>query len=123
MKTFTKIDYFIQIFALVVGFLSLINGFQDMGALRFYFIVGGSQLISFMIRLFLKEKKSPGYIAYGILILPVWIILLIYFLMGPFKYPASLLYLLMCSLMYSPIMAIIYIYYCYINYKFYNSES
>jgi len=123
MKTFTKIDYFVQILALIVGFLSIINGFQDMGALRFYFIVGGSQLISFLIRLFLKEKKTPGYITYGIFILPVWIILLVFFLMGPFKYPAFLLYLLMSSLIYSPVMAVIYIYYCYKKYQFYNSES
>ncbi len=124
MKTFTKIDYFVQIFALIVGFLSIINRFQDMGALRFYFIVGGAQLVSFLIRLFLKEKKSPGYIAYGILILPVWMILLAFFLFGnTIKYPAFLLYLLMSSLVYSPVMAVIYIYYCYKKYQFYNSES
>jgi hypothetical protein len=124
MKTFTKIDYYIQLLAVVVGFLSLINRFQDMGGLRFYFIVGGSQLISFLIRLFLKEKKSPVYIAYGILILPIWIILLFFFLYGnTIHYPGFLVYILIFSLMYSPVMAFIYIYYCYKTYQSYIPES
>ncbi|WP_131368669.1 hypothetical protein [Chryseobacterium luteum] len=107
MKTFTKYDFYIQLLFLAAGVLAAVSE----GILFFYFIVGIPQLISFIIRVFQKNKKTVGYIIYGIFIIPVWISLLMIFL---FKHNHDVTdffgSILMLSLFYSLIMAIIYVF-------------
>jgi len=85
MKTFTKYDYYIQLFFIIVGPQAFIFGGLS-GFVLFYFIVGIPQLIGFLIKLFF------GYV-------------------------------LMISLLYSPVMAAAYVYDCYKMYEPYKYHS
>ncbi|MBO6186517.1 MAG: hypothetical protein J6O88_17815 [Chryseobacterium sp.] len=115
MKTFFENQYYLQLFFLIIGILSAIVGcFLGFGIMLFYLIVGIPQLISFSIRAFKKDEKSIIYIIYGIFILPVWIILLIFFSFRNEFIGANFLgTILIISLIYSPIMAIFYVYDAY----------
>ncbi|WP_336959098.1 hypothetical protein [Chryseobacterium contaminans] len=110
MKNFIKYDYYIQVFFLVLGPLALIMG-DVTGLLLCYFTVGIPQLISFLIRLFLTIKKTPFYIVYGILIIPVWISVL---LIAIFKISNDITeipsIIVMMAFFYSPLLAIFYVY-------------
>lgn len=87
--------------------------------LLFYYVTGGAQLISFLIRLFLPIKKSVFYIIYGLLIVPVWIsMLLIYSSDADYNISHALMPVLIAALFYSPVMAVVYI---YDNYRVYKS--
>jgi len=76
MKTFAKYDFYIQLLILIIGIISIFtidNSFIE--GLSFYFIVGISQLISYIMKLFFKGEKSVLFIVYGIFIIPIWIFL------------------------------------------------
>lgn len=115
MKTSLKNQYYLQLFILIIGVLSAIVGcFLGFGSMLFYFIVGIPQLISFLTRIFKKDKKSIIYIIYGIFILPVWIILLMIFCFRSEFINANFLgIILTISLICSPIMAVFYVYDAY----------
>ncbi|MDQ0064139.1 hypothetical protein [Chryseobacterium lathyri] len=116
MKTFAKYDFYIQLVILVAGII-----IESIGAFggAFYFVVGIPQFVSFLIRAFQPGKKSVLYTIYGILILPVWISLLLVFGLKVHPDIAELLLIvLVASLFYSPVMAVIYI---YDNYRLYKS--
>lgn len=117
MKTFATIDFYIQLAMLVLGvFMASLGGYA---VLLFYYVAGGAQLISFLIRLFLPIKKSVLYIIYGILIIPVWIsILLTYVSDADYDISQFCGPVLFASLFYSPLMAVMYI---YDNYRVYQS--
>lgn len=103
---------------LVLGIL--IVSFEGNAIILFYYVVGGSQLISFFIRAFLPEKKSVLYIIYGVLILPVWVSLMITFgLKVHSGFSELMLFILIGALIYSPVMAVLYIYDNYSVYKSY----
>jgi len=118
MKTFLKYDYFIQLIILIVCIVGAVIHYKDWKFIEFYYLVGGAQLISYLIRLFLKLKQSSEFRVYGLTIMPVWICLLLVdqkiyneltmALMGIF---------LLLSLLYTPIMAILYVYDCYNTYE------
>ncbi|UKB81114.1 hypothetical protein [Chryseobacterium sp. MEBOG07] len=114
MKTFTKYDYYIQLFFIIIGPQAFIIGGLS-GFILFYFIVGIPQLISFLIKLFLGTKKSVSYIMYGIVIVPVWIIVMILFTEKNLNDFFG--YALMAALLYSPVMAVVYVYDCYNTYE------
>lgn len=118
MKTFIKYDYYIQVLFLIAGINATLVEFQEWNILTFYFVVGIPQLISFLIRLFLKSKKSGRYIVYGIMIIPVWISLLLAVVCKGEEYVVNLAGPLMIyALFYSPILALVYIYDCYSQYE------
>ncbi|MCQ9638009.1 hypothetical protein MP478_01305 [Chryseobacterium sp. WG14] len=116
MKEFTKIDFYTQMFFLIIGPVAFIMGGLS-GLVLFYFIVGIPQLISFLVKLFLGIKKSVWYITYGIVVIPFWITVMILFkekILNDFFG-----YILIAALLYSPVMAGLYVYDCYKTYKFY----
>ncbi|MDW9382427.1 hypothetical protein [Chryseobacterium sp. JV558] len=116
MKTFAKYDYYIQLFFIIIGPMTFIFGGLS-GLILFYFIVGIPQLISFLIKLFLGTKKSLLYIAYSIVIIPVWIIVTMLYMEKHINDFFG--YILMASLLYSPVMAAAYVYDCYNTYESY----
>ncbi|RQO32190.1 hypothetical protein DBR32_00825 [Taibaiella sp. KBW10] len=122
MKTFLKYDYYFQLFLLLAGIgliltELLFTGLAYSGAL--YVFIGGAQLLSFLIRLCMPYKKSVHYIVYGFMILPVWLIIMLFLLDG-INDGASrklFLYCLIAALFYSPLMAISYIMDCRATYR------
>ena len=87
MKTFFKIDFYVQI-VIFFGMISYLifeyitTDFVNQ-IFYFYYIVGGFQILSFLVRRFLNYKKSKFYKIYGFLLIPVWItFLLSIFLQG-----------------------------------------
>ena len=69
MKTFFKIDSILQqsVFLIFIAFL-IFNYFISKHLetiFYFYYFVGGFQLVSFLIRLFLKFKKSTFFVYSG----------------------------------------------------------
>ncbi|KFC20709.1 hypothetical protein IO90_16360 [Chryseobacterium sp. FH1] len=81
----------------------------------FYYIVGGFQIFSFFIRIFLNYKKSKSYKIYGFLLIPVWInFLLTIFLQGKnivLNQLGVIFYLMLyIAFFYAPILSVIYIY-------------
>lgn len=62
MKTFIKNDFYIQVYFLVGGLLSIFVGISvGWGIMPFYFVVGIPQLISFLFKIFQKRKKSTSF--------------------------------------------------------------
>jgi hypothetical protein len=126
MKTFFKYDYYFQLsilVAYVLGWISieLFNINWGNYFLLFYYIVGGSQLISYLLRLMMSYPKNWIYVMYGIFIIPVWLILLyqtqIRIVNGFF------FYILFSSFFYSPVLALVYIFYTYRMNILYNSNK
>lgn len=120
MKTFVKIDFYIQILFLIVGIVSifLINDSYVQG-ISFHFFVGIPQLISYIVKLFFKIDKSPIFIIYGILILPIWFFLLLFKIFNSdYEIYYLALYILIRGFFYSPILALLYIFDNYKMYKF-----
>jgi hypothetical protein len=118
MKTFAKYDYYIQFFFLVIGPQFFIIGGLS-GWILFYFIVGIPQLISFLIKIFLKTQKTPMYFIYGLFILPVWISILLKRTVELGIYESNILEnIILLAFFYSPFLAALYV---YENYKVYKS--
>jgi hypothetical protein len=120
MKTFAKYDFYIQLLILIIGIISIfIMDNSSIGGLSFHFIVGISQLISYIIKLFFKEEKSILFIIYGIFILPIWISLLLLILFKSQAYNL-LITIPFLGLFYSPVLALVYI---FDTYKFYQYQK
>jgi len=122
MKTFLKVDYYLQIFFLIAGIISAIIGcFLDFGFILFYFIVGIPQLISFSIRAFQISKKTWMYNVYAVFIIPVWISWI--FIIG-LNNNTSITdvfgFILIASVFYSPVLAVLYV---VDTYKLYKSQN
>ncbi len=118
MKELAEKDYYIQIFFIIAGIIVSVVGFQTWGSMAFYFVVGVPQLISFLIKLFIKIKKSVIYIIYGVTIVPVWISMLIVTLSEPNNDIVNFFgCILIGALIYSPILSILYVYECHNLYK------
>lgn len=124
MKTFATNDFYIQLLFFLIGliliFLDIVIIKKGFGFL-FYFIVGIPQLISFCIKAFQETKKSLRYIVYGFFIIPIWISWL--FILG-FNSNNDVTNFFGCilivSIFYSPVLAIVYVYDCY---KFFKSQK
>lgn len=120
MKTFFKIDFYVQI-VILFGMISyLIFEYITTDRVRnifyFYYIVGGFQILSFLVRLFLNYNKSKFYKIYGILLIPVWMTFL-YLLQGKtidlgiLNQLGVIFYLMLYSaFFYAPILSVIYIF-------------
>lgn len=135
MKKFLQIDFWVQLIVLIVtlsyiALNSIENNELNSYIYYFYFIVGISQFISFIIRLFLNYKKSFIFVAYGILVSPIWLILILFYL---FKenmnnvlsdnLTTGILSFLIISLFYTPILSLIYIGEIFSTYKFYEKPN
>ncbi|WP_299181882.1 hypothetical protein, partial [uncultured Chryseobacterium sp.] len=94
--------------------------------LYFYFIVGGIQLISYLLRALMDYPKDWFYKVYGISILSVWTILLL-ICIGSMKDMEIItefcLMILVAALYYSPILALGYIFYLYQTNSKYNQKQ
>lgn len=122
MKTFFKIDVIVQqlVFGIMIFYLIFSyqhNSFGDK-IFYFYYVVGGFQLVSFLIRFILNYKKSLIFKIYGILLIPVWITL---FLSGILqgeninlgelsKIAGIFWFLLYASFFYAPVLSVLYIF-------------
>lgn len=75
MKTFLKIDFYIQfissILALIMLLLPLGKEYKDLAAFYFFYIIYGIQLISILIKMFFKNN-TVYYKIHRIFIIPVW---------------------------------------------------
>lgn len=114
MKTFLKIDYYVQItvffgyilFALINSQLQ--NGFAQVW-FKFYYVVGGFQLISYLTRIILGFWKDLFIKIYGIMILPIWLVLL---LEKCYITIDALFIIPFYGLLTSPVLAFFYLFYC-----------
>lgn len=114
MKTFLKIDYYVQItvffgyiiFALINSLLQ--NGFAQVW-FKFYFVVGGFQLISYLLRIIVGCWTDLFMKVYGIMILPIWLVLL---LEKCYITIDALFIIPFYGLLTSPVMAFFYLLYC-----------
>ena len=120
MKTFFKIDFYVQIMILfgMVSYLIYenITTYYVRNLFYFYYIVGGFQILSFIVRYFLNYKKSKFYKIYGILLIPVWITFLFFFYfkkidLGFLNQLGVIFYIMFYSaFFYAPILSVIYIF-------------
>jgi hypothetical protein len=122
MKTFAKNDFYIQFYVLMAGLVSIIIGIGlGYGIFLFYFVVGIPQLISFLIKAFQETEKSLTYIIYGFFIIPVWVSWLAVLGFNNNNDVTNFFgYILIASVFYSPILAIVYV---YDSYKLYKSQK
>lgn len=126
MKTFFKYDFYFQLLMLIAYllgwiFIKLFNIDWENYFLLFYYAVGGAQLISYLLRLMMKYHKNWMYIIYGILIIPVWLIL--FYEIQIEKVGGFYFYILFFSLAYSPVLALVYIFYTSQINNLYNSNN
>ncbi|MCS4301107.1 hypothetical protein [Chryseobacterium sp. BIGb0232] len=120
MKKFIKYDVYIQIFFMITGVLvTIIKGWN--GWIFFYFIVGLPQLVSFLVKIFLKVKISPLFLIYGMVILPVWISIVIILILRTsgidYKITAIPRCIVIAAFFYSPFMALLYVFESHNLYK------
>jgi len=126
MKTFFKYDYYFQsiiFITYIIGWLIIkhYNLIFENYFLLFYHVIGGAQLLSYLIRLGIKYPKNLMYVLYGILIIPIWLTYLYDIQIG--KVGGILFYILFLGFFYSPLLAITYIIYTYITYKYQNKHN
>ena len=120
MKTFLKIDYYLQLI-IFFGYISIgvIYGVikNDLFSVwwMFYFVVGGFQLISYLTKLMMGFWNDLFMKIYGVLILPVWFALLLYQI--DFHFDSIVVF----GAFASPFMAFFYLFYC--RDKFKNPEA
>lgn len=122
MKTFFTIDFYVQIVIFFVMIIYLIVEYITTDFVNqifyFYYIVGGFQILSFIVRLFLIYKKSKFYKTYGFLLIPVWIVFLLsVFLpgknidLGLFNQLGVISFLMLyIAFFYAPILSVLYIF-------------
>jgi hypothetical protein len=114
MKTLLKIDCYVQItvffgyiiFALINSLLQ--NGFAQVW-FKFYFVVGGFQLASYFVKIVLGFWKDLFIKIYGIMILPIWLVLL---LEKCYITIDALFIIPFYGLLTSPVMAFFYLLHC-----------
>jgi len=114
MKTFLKTDYYLQL-TVFFGFIifAMINSLLPNGIaqvwFKFYFVVGGFQLVSYFVKIILGFWKDLFIKIYGIMILPIWIILLL----EKSHISIDALFIIpFYGLFTSPVMAFFYLFYC-----------
>jgi hypothetical protein len=114
MKNWITYDYYIQLSCLIIGIIVAFVGiFLGVGFMPFYFIVGIPQLISFLVKTFYQKKKSVVYIIYGIGIIPVWFSIAVIGLNQHNDITNFFGFILIASLIYSPVLAGLYTYETY----------
>lgn len=125
MKTFHKIDYYVQttVFFATIIILSFLSIKEDKlePFFFYYWIVGGSQLISFLVRVFLDYPKSIFFHIYGIAILPIWFGFASALI--DFEPGTIFLYFAFLGLFYAPFMSIFFLIYCHETYKKYSEST
>ena len=115
MKTLLKIDYYVQI-TVFFGYIifALINSLLQSGFaqvwFKFYFVVGGFQLASYFVKIILGFWKDLFIKIYGIMILPIWLVLL---LEKCYITIDALFIIPFYGLLISPVMAFFYQLYCW----------
>lgn len=112
MENYYKYDFKIQRFCLIAGvILGCITCESGIGVLIFYVIVGVPQLLSFIFRMIKKDKITLSYKIYGFCIIPIWITILMIIILDLGPSVSVILYsFLIISLIYSPILSVIYVY-------------
>lgn len=122
MKTFFKIDAWLQMPLSIIALILLpVALFLDQELLIYIYLVTGLvQLCSFLIRLMLPYPKSKLFKLYGWLMMPVWLVLLLFMLNATnVGWPLGMLVLLYmaAAVFFSPILAIAYAQDCWRVYK------
>jgi hypothetical protein len=121
MKNFAKNDFYFQVTIFVIismiVLIAFIVGNEKMIWL-FYFGVGVSQLVSYLIRCSYEYKKSLLFKIYGFFIIPIYLSLIGMIIFAEMQFMSFLIVIPMLALYYSPFMALIFV---YDNYKTYKS--
>ncbi|MDQ1161562.1 hypothetical protein QE422_001930 [Chryseobacterium sp. SORGH_AS 447] len=124
MKTFLKIDYYLQLtvfltyilFGITYGFFK--NKLFTVW-IAFYFVVGGFQLVSYIIRIFIGSWNDLFIRFYGFMIVPIWIVLLFDRLGITID---MLSFIPAYGLLTSPFLSITYLLYCREKFKYYTVQ-
>ncbi|MPS66678.1 MAG: hypothetical protein DI622_08495 [Chryseobacterium sp.] len=121
MKTFAKNDFYFQLTIFVVisitVIIALLAGNEKIIWL-FYFGIGISQLVSYLIRCSYNYKKSLIFKIYGYLILPIFPSLILLAIFGNIDTAAGVFIVIpIISFFYSPILAVLYLIDCHSFYK------
>lgn len=121
MKTFAKNDFYFQLTIFVVisitVIIALLAGNEKIIWL-FYFGIGISQLVSYLIRCSYNYKKSLIFKVYGYLILPIFPSLILLAIFGNIDTAAGVFIVIpIISFFYSPILAVLYLIDCHSFYK------
>ncbi|MFL9833798.1 hypothetical protein [Chryseobacterium terrae] len=114
MKTFLKNDFYFQLTVFsIISIIVLIDYFAGNEDLiwLFYFGVGISQMVSYLIRYSYDYKKSVLFKIYGFLILPIFPSLFFLFVFANVNALAIVFIIIpLLSVFYSPVLAIIYLF-------------
>lgn len=121
MTNFFKYDFYVQLIVFIITssvvLIGLINNNEKIIYL-FYFIVGISQSISYLVRYFYVYNKSLLFKVYGYLILPIFPSILGLAVFGSINFIAFIfIVIIVLSFFYSPIMAILYLVDSYLVFK------
>lgn len=124
MKTFLKIDYYLQltvflayiVFGITYGFF---NDKLFIIWIAFYFVVGGFQLVSYIIRIFTGSRNDLFIRFYGFMIVPIWIVLLFDRLGITID---RLSFIPAYGLLTSPFLSITYLLYCREKFKYHTVQ-
>ncbi|ALR30761.1 hypothetical protein ATE47_09575 [Chryseobacterium sp. IHB B 17019] len=121
MENFAKNDFYFQVTIFVIismiVLIAFIVGNEKMIWL-FYFGVGVSQSVSYLIRCSYEYKKSLLFKIYGFFIIPIYLSLIGMIIFAEMQFMSFLIVIPMLALYYSPFMALIFV---YDNYKTYKS--
>lgn len=110
MKIKNKIDFYVQATILIASLIALIIFLfaESVYILSLYFVVGIPQAISYLIRLFLFKHKTILMIVYGLLVMPLWILIIL--MSGELGSGVLLMDVyLFLNFFISPLMAIFYV--------------
>lgn len=117
MKTFAKNDFYFQLIIFVTISVIVLISFllrSEKLIYLFYFGVGISQLVSYLIRCSYNYKKSLIFKIYGCLIFPVFLSLILLVISANFDDIAGIFMIIpILSLYYSPVLAVLYLIDCY----------
>lgn len=122
MKTFLKIDFYIQIFValsflilLITDIAVLENGYSWIG----YFVLAAFHTVSFVIKIFLKNySKSTGFKIYYFISLTILISLLIVIMFEDIDWVTNFVgFILMFGIPLTPVLAICYLIIVYTDYQ------
>lgn len=122
MKTFLKIDFYIQMFVALSFIILLItdmavfeNGYSWIG----YFVLAAFHIVSFVIKIFSKNySKSTGFKIYSFTSLTILISLLIVIMFEDIDWVTNFIgFILMFGIPLTPVLAICYLIIVYTDYQ------
>lgn len=123
MKNFLKIDFFLQLYCsilmLIIMFFISIFKYDLIYFMKSFVYISIIQLVSYIIRLFIKYKKTFFYYLYGVFVTPFWLYFFYEKSKFKFSYSAEMVWLTLSF--YSGFiyyyLLIYYIIYCFVAFQ------